>query len=104
MSRLPCRTEKHGLATDASGDHYREVVSGASLVCNHLERQPRLDLLLQDLGDSFIEMRKDLHGQLRIDAMLGNQVIESVCQGSPDTTKIALMSVYIIGKWVAKAE
>ena len=50
----------------------------------YLEREPRLDLLPQRLGDATIEVRQDLHRQLRLDAALADQVIESVGQRHAD--------------------
>lgn len=53
----------------------------------HLERQARPDLFLQDLGNRSVKVRQDLHGQLGIDAVLGDQVIEGVRQGGADAAR-----------------
>lgn len=50
----------------------------------HLERQTGPDPVLQDLGNRPVEVRKDLHSELGIDAVLGDQIIEGVCQGGAD--------------------
>lgn len=55
----------------------------------HLERQARADLLLQDLGDSAVEVGEDLHGQLGIDAVVLDQVIEGVGQSCAYATRCA---------------
>lgn len=44
----------------------------------YLERQPRLHFIRQCLSDTPIEVRQDLHRQLRLDATLTNEVVESV--------------------------
>jgi len=52
---------------------------------NHLERQPRLDLLLQRLGNNAIELGEDLHGELGVDALLADQLVQGICQGDAET-------------------
>lgn len=44
----------------------------------YLERQPRLDLVCKHVGDSLVEVCEDLHGQLWLDATLGDQVVQGV--------------------------
>lgn len=53
-------------------------------VSPHLERQPCLDLVLKHVCDGSVEVGEDLHGQLRVDARVRDEVIESVCQGGAD--------------------
>jgi hypothetical protein len=50
----------------------------------YLERQPRLHLLSQHLGDAAVEIRQDLHRQLWLDAPLADQIVERVGQRHPD--------------------
>jgi hypothetical protein len=44
-------------------------------VATHLERQPSLNLIRQDLRDRFIKVRENLHSKLGLDATLGDQVV-----------------------------
>jgi hypothetical protein len=60
------------------------VVTCEMLVDMYLEGQPCLDLIRQNLSDATIEVREDLHGQLRFDAPLADEIIESVCQCHAD--------------------
>ena len=55
---------------------------------NHLERQPRLDLLLQSLGNDAVKLGEDLHGELRVDALLADQLVQGVRQGDTEATEI----------------
>lgn len=57
---------------------------GADGVPPHLERQPCLDLVLKHVCDGSVEVGEDLHRQLRVDASVRDEVIESVCQGGAD--------------------
>lgn len=50
----------------------------------YLKRQPGLDLILQNIRNGSIKVGEDLHGQLRVDAVALDEVIQSVCQGSAD--------------------
>lgn len=50
----------------------------------YLKCQPGLDLVLQNIRNGSIKVGEDLHGQLRIDAVALDEVIQSVCQGSAD--------------------
>ena len=50
----------------------------------HLEGQPGLDLLLQGLGNNAIELGQDLHGELRVDALLSDQLVERIRQGNAE--------------------
>ncbi len=51
---------------------------------NHLECQPRLDLLLQRLGNNAIELGEDLHGELGVDALFADQLVQGVCQSDAE--------------------
>lgn len=53
----------------------------------YLERHPRLDLVLQHLCDTAIEVAQDLHRKLRLDAALSDQLVEGIHQSPPDTTQ-----------------
>jgi hypothetical protein len=44
----------------------------------YLKGQPRLHLFGQNLSDTAIKVGENLHGQLRLDAPLADQVIEGV--------------------------
>lgn len=52
---------------------------------HYLELQSALDVLLQRLGDCLVEVAQDLHGQLRMDALVADQIVQRVSQGEPDT-------------------
>ena len=62
----------------------RHVVTCEMLVDIYLEGQPCLDLIRQNLSDATIEVREDLHCQLRLDAPLADQSIEGVCERHAD--------------------
>lgn len=57
------------------------------LVETHLERQSRADLVLQDLGNRAVEVGQDLHGELGIDVVLRDQVVEGICERTADTAR-----------------
>ncbi len=42
------------------------------------------DIFVQCISDGAIESAEDLHGQLRLDALAANQVIESIGQSAAD--------------------
>ncbi|KND87877.1 hypothetical protein TOPH_07523 [Tolypocladium ophioglossoides CBS 100239] len=50
----------------------------------NLELQAALDVLLQRLRDRLVEVAQDLHRQLRVDALIANEVVERVRQSEPD--------------------
>lgn len=50
----------------------------------HLKGQAGLDLLLKNLRNRAVKVGEDLHGELGIDAMLGDEVIEGICQSGAD--------------------
>jgi hypothetical protein len=50
----------------------------------YLECQPRLHFFSQNLCNTAIEVRQDLHRQLGLDAPLADQVVESVCECHAD--------------------
>lgn len=68
----------------------------------HLESQPGLDLVLQNLGNRSVEVGEDLHRQLRVDAVRRDEVIESVCQSGADAIQcevyllLAILRVWIV--------
>jgi len=49
-----------------------------------LERQPSLHLIRQNLRNTAIEVRQDLHRQLGLDATLADQVVEGVRERHAD--------------------
>ena len=55
----------------------------------YLELQPTLHILLQRLGDGLVEVAENLHGQLRIDAFIADEVIERIGQSEPDTAVVS---------------
>jgi hypothetical protein len=59
----------------------------------YLERQARLDLLLQNFTNGSVEVAKDLHRQLRVDTMLRDQVIEGIGKRCSDTAAIGCQHV-----------
>jgi hypothetical protein len=69
-------------------------LSGHMLVCDastpsrsqtNLKRQPRFDLVREYVGDCFVEVEKDLHGELGLYAALGDEVVKRVCEGAAQT-------------------
>lgn len=56
---------------------------------SYLERQPRAHVGLQHLGNGAIKVCQDLHRQLGVDAVLRDQVIEGIRQGSANATQEA---------------
>jgi hypothetical protein len=55
------------------------------LTCAHLECKPRLDLVCEHIGDRLVEVDEDLHGQLGLDAALGDQIVQRVREGAAQT-------------------
>jgi hypothetical protein len=51
----------------------------------HLKSQPGLDSLLQRLGNNAIELGQDLHGQLRVDPLVPDQLVQGIRQGDAET-------------------
>lgn len=64
-------------------------VRGARGAFPYLKRQPGLDLVLQNIRNGSIKIGENLHGQLRVDAVALNEVIQSVCQGGADAVHSA---------------
>lgn len=64
-------------------------VRGARVGSPYLKRQPGLDLILQNIRNGSIKVGEDLHGQLRVDAVALDEIIQSVCQGSADAVHSA---------------
>ncbi len=70
----------------------------------HLEGQPGLHLLLQGLGDNAIELGEDLHGELRVDALLSDQLVERIRQGNAEAVGTGVVSAKgIIWRMCAQA-
>lgn len=58
----------------------------------YLERQASLDLLLEDVCDSAIKVGEDLHGQLGVDAVVCNQIIEGIRERSAEADVVIQVS------------
>lgn len=56
----------------------------------YLESESSPDLVSQDFGDDLVKGREDLHRQLRLDATLVDQIIESVGQRQTETMSIQI--------------
>jgi hypothetical protein len=41
----------------------------------------------RDIGDGFVEVEEDLHGELGLYAALGDQVVECVCEGAAQAVR-----------------
>ena len=54
----------------------------------YLKRQARLDLVGEHVGNCLVEVGQDAHGQLWLDAALGNQRVERVCEGTADAVLV----------------
>jgi hypothetical protein len=54
----------------------------------HLECQAGLDLLLESLGNGLVKVGQDLHGQLRVDALSADQVVEHVHECEADAVRV----------------
>lgn len=59
----------------------------------YLEREPGPDLLGQNLGDDLVKGGQDLHGQLRLDAALVDQVIKGIRQGQAEASQVPVSPV-----------
>lgn len=64
-----------------------ETMPKTPLGRTHLELQARLDVLLQRLGDGLVEVAQDLHRQLRVDALIADEVVERIRQRKADAAK-----------------
>lgn len=82
VSRLPCLPESERLA---SGPHAKPGVAASS----YLELQSASHVLLQRLSDGLIKIAQNLHRQLRVDARIADEVIESVCQSQADAAFVS---------------
>lgn len=78
-----CLSQDSG-ETKWSGDRQEQLLPAVRRYI-YLECQTRPDLLLQNFGDGSVEVGKDLHRQLRVDAVILNQVIQGVCESDADT-------------------
>jgi hypothetical protein len=47
----------------------------------HLERQSRLDFVCKYFSDRFVEVCKNLHGELGFDPALGDEIVKGVREG-----------------------
>lgn len=52
-----------------------------SRIPTHLERQPRLNLVRKYFRDRFVEVGKNLHGQLGFYPALGDEIVKGVREG-----------------------
>lgn len=59
----------------------------------YLEREPGPDLIGQNLGDNLVKSGQDLHGQLRLDAALVNQVVKGIRQGQAEASHVPVSPV-----------
>ena len=55
---------------------------GGTLV--YLEAHARLDLLRQGVGDGFVEVADDLHGKLRLDLSVHDEIVERIRERGAD--------------------
>lgn len=94
VSRLPWRKEGAGgdrppwrqhIHTSWGAFLFQTAANGTNL-----ELQPTLDVLLQRLGDGLVEVAENFHGELGIDALFADQVVEGVCQSEPDAVNFVL--------------
>jgi hypothetical protein len=53
---------------------------------SYLECQPSLHFICQNLRDTAIEVRQDLHRQLRLHATVADQVVEGIRKSQADAT------------------
>lgn len=56
----------------------------------YLEREPGPDLLGQNLGDDLVKGGQDLHGQLRLDTALVDQVVKRIREGQAKTSQVTV--------------
>lgn len=82
----PCLASRSAQSPRGQGPdaQQRVVRQGRSI---HLERQPRLDLVLQRLSDGAIKVGEDLHRQLRVDAVLADEIVKGVSQRIADAVE-----------------
>lgn len=57
-----------------------EIRSPSSEVFAHLKLKSSFNVLLKSLSDGLIEIAQDLHGKLRVDALVADEIIEGICQ------------------------
>lgn len=55
----------------------------------YLERQSRLDLLLEGFRNGLVEVGKNLHGELGVNALGADQIVEHVHKGEADATLVS---------------
>lgn len=54
----------------------------------YLERKPRLDSFRDRFDEGFVEVADDLHGELGLDLVVADEVVQSVCKRDADTVSI----------------
>lgn len=59
----------------------------------HLELESRLDVLLERFRDGLVKVAQDLHGELRVDALIADEVVERVGQSEADATRQVSLAV-----------
>lgn len=85
-SRIQCCSETHWKKHDRKGRK-----EGTDL-----ELQPTLDVFLQRLGDGLVKIAEDLHGELRVDAFIADEIIEGIRQSEPDAMCRPRVSVFVL--------
>jgi hypothetical protein len=65
----------------------------------HLELQPVLHVLLKRLSDRLVKGAKDLHGQLRVDALAFDEIVECIRQSEPDaeSARLVMITLSVVG-------
>lgn len=53
----------------------------------HLELQSVLHILLKGLGNCLVKGSENLHGQLRVDALAFDEIVECIRQSEPDAVR-----------------
>lgn len=59
----------------------------------HLELESRLDVLLERFRDGLVKVAQDLHGELRVDALIADEVVERVGQSEADAARQVSLAV-----------
>lgn len=66
---------------------HRRQLEELSVRQTYLERQPRFDFVRKNFSDASVEVREDLHSELRLDATISYEVVEGIGESHSDTVK-----------------
>ena len=55
----------------------------------HLEGESALNLLCEHIGNGLVKVGENLHGELWLDAALGDEIVKCVCKGAAQAATVS---------------